>query len=108
MADERTNRRRHPRVGIPLEARWEGQSGKHAARVAEISLGGCYVESIGQVTKGERITFQVQTPRGRWLLLHGEIVYHDENMGFGVRFLPLAPPTERRLAEIIEAAGGVR
>lgn len=106
MSDEHTNRRKYPRVSLPLEARWEGRSGKHKARVGELSLGGCYIESIGQVTDGERIIFQVQTPQGRWLILHGEVVYHEVNMGFGVRFLPLAPPTEQQLAEIIRVAGG--
>jgi hypothetical protein len=93
-------------VRLPLEARWEGQSGKHEARVDELGLGGCYIESLGQVTEGERIVFQVQAPDGRWLLLHGEIAYHQPHMGFGVRFLPLAPPTARQLAEIIRNAGG--
>lgn len=106
VADGETNRRRHVRVRLPLEAHWEGQAGKQEARVYDLSLGGCYIESIARVTDGERVVFHVKTPRGRWLVLHGEIVHHDELTGFGVRFLPLAPPTERQLAEIIRAAGG--
>ncbi|MDT7541134.1 MAG: hypothetical protein QOE33_1038 [Acidobacteriota bacterium] len=106
VSDDYSERRKYPRVRVPLEARWEGQSGKHEARIDEIGLGGCYIESLGQVTVGERIVFQVQTPEGRWLILHGEIVYRQQDMGFGVRFLPLAPPTERHLAAIIRNAGG--
>jgi hypothetical protein len=106
LSDEYIQKRKYPRVRVPLEARWQGQSGKYEARVDEIGMGGCYIESLGQVTAGERIVFQVQTPDGRWLVLHGEIAYHHPAMGFGVRFLPLAPPTARRLAEIIRAAGG--
>jgi c-di-GMP-binding flagellar brake protein YcgR len=106
VANDQPQRRKFPRVRLPLEARWEGQSGKHEARVDELGLGGCYIESLGQVTEGERIIFQVQTPEGRWLILHGEIAYRQPDMGFGVRFLPLAPPTERQLAEIILNAGG--
>lgn len=106
MANDVQEKRKHPRVRVPLEARWQGQSGKYEARIDEIGMGGCYIESLGQVTVGERIIFQVQTPEGRWLVLHGEIVYAQPAMGFGVRFLPLAPPTERELAEIIRRGGG--
>ncbi|MFL6229547.1 MAG: PilZ domain-containing protein [Pyrinomonadaceae bacterium] len=106
MANDGSQRRKFPRVHLPLEARWEGQSGKYEARVDELGLGGCFIESLGQVTDGERIIFQVQTPEGRWLVLHGEIAYRQPGIGFGVRFLPLAPPTERQLAEIIRNAGG--
>lgn len=106
MSEINSQRRKYPRVRLPLETRWEGQSGKHEARVDEIGLGGCYIESLGQVTVGERIVFQIQTPEGRWLILHGEIVYRQQDMGFGVRFLPLAPSTEQQLVEIIRNAGG--
>lgn len=106
VADEYENKRRYGRLRLPLEVRWEGLSGKHEARVYDLSAGGCYIESMGQVMDGERIVFRVQTPRGRWLVLHGEIVHHQPNMGFGVRFLPLAPPTAQQLTELIRDARG--
>ena len=105
MSDEQVQRRKYPRVRVPLAVRWEGLSGRHEARVDEIGLGGCYIESFGQVTDGERIVFQVQTPDGQWLILHGVVAHHQTAMGFGVRFLPLAPPTARQLAGIIRNAG---
>ncbi|MDT7605197.1 MAG: PilZ domain [Acidobacteriota bacterium] len=107
MTDEYQDKRKHGRVRLLLEARWQGLSGKHEARVYDLGLGGCYIESSGQVTDGERIVFQVQTPDGRWLILHGEIAHQQPGMGFGLRFLPLAPPTEQQLAEIIRNAEGV-
>ena len=54
MDDGGRNRRAHERLRLPLEAQWEGQSGRHEARVYDLSPGGCYIESIGQVTDGER------------------------------------------------------
>jgi hypothetical protein len=106
MDDGGRNRRAHERLRLPLEAQWEGQSGKHEARVYDLSPGGCYIESIGQVTDGERVTFRVQTPTGAWLVLHGVIAHHQPHMGFGVRFLPLAPATRYQLEDIIRGARG--
>jgi hypothetical protein len=68
-------RRLYERVRLPLEVRWEGLSGRHAARVYDLDLGGCYVETLGQVQAGERVRFEVQSPTGRWLGFRGEIVH---------------------------------
>ncbi len=61
------DRRRYERVRIPLDARWEGLSGRHEARVYDLSLSGCYIESSGQVQVEERVRFELQSPSGRWL-----------------------------------------
>lgn len=101
MTDER---RRDERVRLALEARWTGLSGQHTARVYDLSLSGCYIESPGQVSAGERVVFQIKLPDESWLVLHGRIVHSDPHIGFGLRFLELAPPTRRRLAETLARA----
>lgn len=106
MDDGRRNRRSHERLRLPLEVQCEVQSGKYAARLHDLSPGGCYIESIGQVTDGERVTFRVQTPAGVWLVLHGVVAHHQPHKGFGVRFLPLAPATRYQLEDIIRSARG--
>lgn len=103
MADER---RRYERVGIPLEARWEGLAGRHAARISDISLGGCYVETLGQVAEGERINFEIQLPTERWLPLRGEVAHYYPHMGFGLRFFDLTEAEEDVLARLIEYVRG--
>ncbi|MBD0326701.1 MAG: PilZ domain-containing protein, partial [Pyrinomonadaceae bacterium] len=37
-------RREEERVPVSLEVAWEGGSGRHQARVSDISLGGCYLD----------------------------------------------------------------
>jgi hypothetical protein len=98
MADKR----RDERVSLPLEARCEGLSGKYTARLSDVSIGGCYVETLALVAVGERIRFEIQLPTGRWLPLHGEVVYHQQNLGFGVRFTELSELDREMLAHIIE------
>lgn len=96
--------RHHERVRLPLEARWEGLSGKHEARVYDISVGGCYIETLGQVTPGERVSFQIQLPGGIWLQLHGEIVHGELNIGFGLRFIELGERECELLLQMVELA----
>lgn len=99
MADER---RSEERVPLVLDMRWESLSGRRAARISDMSLSGCYVESLGQVTVGELIRFEVQLPTGRWMPLVGEVVYHLPPMGFGVRFRPLTETQKEVVASLLD------
>jgi len=99
MSDER---RSSERVLFPLEARWEGQSGRHPARITDISLGGCYIESRGQVTDGEIISFELQLQTGNWLRLRGTVAYQLSNIGFGVKFVDLSEAQINLLSDVIE------
>lgn len=96
--------RRYKRVPLILEVRLESLSGNHTARTGDISLGGCYIESLGTVTPGEYIIFAVQLPTGRWIRLHGEVAYYLPNMGFGVRFTNIPEIERNMLAQLIDFA----
>ena len=96
------DKRKYERVALPLEAHCEGLSGKYTARLSDVSLGGCYVESLARVSEGECIRFEIQLPTGRWLPLQGEVVYHQSNIGFGVRFTELSELEREMLTSIIE------
>jgi hypothetical protein len=99
-------RRRDERVPLLLDVRWEGLSGKHHARISDISLSGCYVESLGQVTVGEVVRFEIQLPTARWMPLRGEVVYHLPTLGFGVKFTSLTTMERNLLAHVIDYARG--
>ena len=102
-ADER---RRDERVRFPLEVRWEGLSGGHTARVYDISLSGCYIETLGDVQTGERVSFEIQSPTGRWLQFEGRVVHHQRNMGFGLRLVNLSDARRDALSRLLEYARG--
>ena len=99
MAEER---RGEERVPLMLELRWESLSGKHTARVSDMSMSGCYVETMGQVTTGELIRCEVQLPTGRWMPLVGEVVYHLPGMGFGMRFKRLTETQKEMVASLLD------
>jgi hypothetical protein len=89
-----------------LELRWESLSGKHTARISDMSLSGCYVETMAQVTVGELIRFVVQLPTGRWMPLVGEAVYHLPGMGFGMRFKNLTDTQKEMITSLIDYVKG--
>jgi hypothetical protein len=96
--------RRHKRIPLLLDVRWDSLSGNHTARTGDISLGGCYIESLAQVSLGENISFDVQLPTGRWMRLRGKVAYHLPHMGFGVRFTDLPDIERELLSQLIDFA----
>ena len=99
-------RREGERVPLPLEARLESASGKHPVRISDISLNGCYIETLGQVSVGERVRFEIQVPTGQWMRLSGEVAYTHSNIGFGVRFVGLSDSKRKVLEQLIDYARG--
>jgi hypothetical protein len=79
-------RRTDERVVLNVPARWEGLSGYIAARIEDLSMGGCFVNSRGTVEIGELITLEMKRPSGEWLLLRGEVTSFQPAIGFGLVF----------------------
>src|SRR4051812_40273445 len=69
-------RRTAQRTSVSLEALWEGMSGRREARITDISLHGCFLESCAQTSVGEKIEFLLRTPTERWLVLNGEVAFY--------------------------------
>jgi PilZ domain len=95
------DRREEERKNITLEARWEGGSGRHPARVSDISLGGCYLDTLGQVEVGEVIGMEIKMPDGSWLPLRGSVAFHHPNLGFSVCFTFLTDEEQYQLTQLI-------
>ena len=98
MPDER---RRNVRQKVLLEARWESLSKRHEARVDDISVSGCFVNTYGQVEVGESIELKILRPSGAWLALHGHVVTYQHGVGFGLAFSELSEENKRALQNLI-------
>ena len=85
--DERRSRKRWD---VSLDAVWDGKSGNYTARITDLSDGGCYMDSLSEVTIGELLTLKLNLPNGEWLELTGEVAHHTPPVGFGVRFVDLS------------------
>ena len=103
MVDER---RQHPRVARPFEGTWKGASGLTRCRIADISIGGCFVQTLAMPVAGETTVVTIAFGESHALMFTGTVVYVDPGMGFAVQFKPL--PAEqaderRRLLDALTA-----
>ena len=92
-------RRDEERIPLSLEARWEGIS--HHARVSDISVDGCYVDTLAaNVSVGEVISIDIKLPGGEWLPLRGEVTHTMPGVGFGLCFTFLTDEEQRLIAQL--------
>lgn len=98
--------RQHNRIAISLDVVLDAGSGKLDARISDISLGGCYVDTIVQVSVGETMRFKVRLPMGHWVQLYGEIIHYTQGFGFGIRFSQIAEEDLILIEQVILANGG--
>jgi hypothetical protein len=94
-------RRNEKRMEVCLDAVWDANSGKHSARITDLSEGGCYVDSLGQAQVGEVLNVKLQLPNGEWLELAGEVAHQMPPIGFGVRFVDLNSEQLEKLRSLI-------
>lgn len=95
--DRRSNKRKR----ILLEAKWQSLSRRHEARVDDVSLGGCFVNTYAQVEPGEHVNVEIKLPSGEWLPLRGAVASYQPGVGFGMSFNSLSPEETAALNELI-------
>lgn len=79
-------------------------SRRHEARVDDVSLGGCFVNTYGPVELNEPVSLHIQLPAGDTLNLRGKIVTYQPGVGFGMAFTDLSNEEEAALKELIASA----
>lgn len=97
--------RTHNRVTYLIETELESSSGRRQARVSDISLGGCFVDSIVSVSVGESMTCTIPAPDGEKLQVDGRVAYTMPGCGFGLNFIGLGEEDIRILGRIIASHG---
>ena len=100
MPERRSNQRKK----VLLEARWESMSRRHEARVDDVSLGGCFVNTYGHVELDEPVELQILLPSGEWLSLKGMVASYHPGVGFGMSFTPLRGDDKKAVRDLIAAA----
>ena len=97
------DRRQKPRLSVSLNAMWDSSTQAHSARITDLSEGGCYLDSVGEVRRGEIVGFRVLLPDGDWLYLEGEVRHHSTE-GFGVQFVELNDDQTEKLHWLLRIA----
>ena len=94
-------------VAVSFDVVWQGSSGKQDARMSEISMDGCFIDSRVQGRAlGDRVEFKVHLPDGPWVSLQGELINEEYPIGFGLRFSGLTDADKALLAQVVIAHGG--
>ena len=102
MANER---RRNQRQKVLLEARWGSLSKRHEARVDDVSLSGCFVNTYGPVAVGEPVELKIRRRSGEWLSLNGHVATYQHGVGFGLAFTDLTDEKKKVLQDLIATGG---
>jgi hypothetical protein len=97
-------RRSTERKRILLEAKWESVSRRHEARVDDVSLGGCFVNTYAQIELQEDVKLEIQLPSGEWLPLRGKVTSRQPGVGFGMSFTSLSKEETAALKALISSA----
>ena len=98
-------RRSKPRLSVSLDAVWDGDNGrKNSALVTDLSEGGCYLDTVGEVMTDEIVAFRVLLPDDDWLYLEGEVKHHRHGFGFGVQFVDLNEDQSEKLQLLLRLA----
>ena len=97
------DRRSKPRLTVGLDAIWDTSTQAHKARVTNLSEGGCFLDSVGEVQRGETVGFRLLLPDEDWLYLEGEVRHHSA-AGFGVQFVDLNDEQLQKLRWLLQLA----
>jgi hypothetical protein len=90
------------RFEVSLTARWEGSASTQNVRIGDLSLGGCYFDTVLDVTVGEMMFLSIQKSDGEWLELRGVVAHHYPRLGFGVRFVDLDENQLRQIRSLLK------
>ncbi len=98
------NRRGHPRLKTtaPLELHVEGSDSPHRGATTDLSLTGCYIETIFPWPIGTNLELKLQLA-GTVVVL-ATVVTCDRQVGNGIQFTKMLPEDINELRSFLEAA----
>jgi len=95
--------REHPRVKVrvPIELRVGDSESPLRGETADLSLGGCYVETLFPLAIGTTLELKLQVDGT--LLVLAEVVTCDPQVGNGIQFTKMLPEDIEELRAFLEA-----
>lgn len=94
-------RRKHQRKPVSVDTVLDSLSGATESLISNLSMGGCYVESMTNFQAGESVSFDLIDAGGGTVGFTGEVAYVLEGLGFGLRFTNLGPDQIRFLQQAL-------
>jgi hypothetical protein len=98
---ERPSRRRHPRVHGPFDG-WRVDLLDVPVRIYDLSLGGCFVNSMHPQRDGVKLLLKIELPDQGSISVWAESLYQRPG-GFAARFVDVDAETTERLRKSVDA-----
>ncbi|MBM3772628.1 MAG: PilZ domain-containing protein [Acidimicrobiia bacterium] len=96
-----TNERRSTkRFHGPFDGGWNGESGTRECRIVDLTVGGCFVDSLSNNVAGSKLEVFLKLAQ-LTLRLRAEVIYVDKVQGFAVRFQDNEPEVIAELADAL-------
>ena len=94
--------RQHERTQYFTEISLESASGKRSARISDVSLGGCFVDTLTNVCEGEEVHLIGDVGDSGHLDIRGKVAYVMNGFGFGVAFTTFDNGSEAAIKKMVE------
>lgn len=95
-------RRKHPRVRVMLDGHWKAESAPGFYQLADLSLGGCFLQAHKAPAAGQTGTLTIYFKQDGPMAVDGEVVSASREGGFAVRFPHLTSSHEFQLSIQLE------
>jgi c-di-GMP-binding flagellar brake protein YcgR len=104
MSSDSNNRREHARIkmSVPVEIQTEASGSPIRGATADLSLGGCYIETIFPFPIGTNLDLQLSIETT--VLIAAAVVTCDPQVGNGIKFIRMLPEDREALESFLEAA----
>jgi hypothetical protein len=86
----------------PFEGTYSGASGSTRCRITDISIGGCFVQSLSGPSPGAPTVVTILIG-SHALAFPGKVVYVDSGMGFAVQFSDIPQVELDELSRLLSA-----
>lgn len=97
-----SERRKSPRfkVNVPVEIHAEGSTAPMHCATSDLSLGGCYIESMYPYPTGTCLDLKLEA--GGTLVISARVVTSDPQFGNGIQFLRMLPEDRAALIKFLD------
>ncbi len=98
------NRREYARItmSVPVEIQTDAADSPIRCATADLSLGGCYIETIFPFQVGTNLDLQLSL--GTIVLIAATVVTCDPQVGNGIRFMRMLPEDRETLEAFLQTA----
>jgi PilZ domain-containing protein len=97
-------RRKHPRfkLSVPVEVHAEGSAAPIHCSTSDLSLDGCYIESMYPFAKGTNLDLKLEV--GETLVISARVITCDPQFGNGIYFVKILPEDLNQLGKFLDQA----